>query len=172
MNKGKKNSISICGVIVAACLVSLSSLSAAETYLRELDLSTDTNAVLEVAEGDVTVVDILSGNRGTVTKTGGGLLRVCEVVNDKVKFVVNGGKLLFDRPQPSALDKAFFHVDSSRTDTLLTEELNGTNFVVRWNDVRGNGMFATNYLYIFQSCSDFLRGTAPISFHCFWSEMN
>lgn len=146
MNKGK-NSISICGVIVAACLVSLSSLSAAETYLRELDLSTDTNAVLEVAEGDVTVVDILSGNRGTVTKTGGGLLRVCEVVNDKVKFVVNGGKLLFDRPQPSALDKAFFHVDSSRTDTLLTEELNGTNFVVRWNDVRGNGIFATNCLY-------------------------
>ena len=147
MNKGKKNSISICGVIVAACLVSLSSLSAAETYLRELDLSTDTNAVLEVVEGDVTVVDILSGNRGTVTKTGGGLLRVCQVVNDKVKFVVNGGKLLFDRPQPSALDKAFFHVDSSRTDTLLTEELNGTNFVVRWNDVRGNGIFATNCLY-------------------------
>ena len=147
MSGGKKNSVSLCGIMAVVCLVLLNPLSAAERYLGELSLLTDTNAVLDVASGDVAVIDVLSGNRGTVTKTGGGLLRVCQVVNDKVKFVVNGGKLLFDRPQPSALDKAFFHVDSSRSDTLLTEELNGTNFVVRWNDVRGNGVFATNCMY-------------------------
>ncbi len=133
--------------MATAYLVSLSPLSAAETYLGELSLLTDTNAVLNVASGDVAVLGNISGNRGTVTKTGGGLLRICEVENDKLRLVVNEGKVLFDLPRPSTLEKAFFHVDSSRTDTLVTEEENGTNFVVRWNDVRGNGIFATNCMY-------------------------
>ena len=32
---------------------------------------------------------------------------------------------------------AFFHVDASVAASLVTENRNGTNFVVRWNDVRG-----------------------------------
>ena len=144
MNKGKKNSISICGVMATAYLVSLCPLSAAETYLGELSLLTDTNAVLNVASGDEVVLERISGDRGTITKTGSGSLRILDVKNDKVKLVVNEGKVRFDHPQPVVFDKAFFHVDSSRADTLVTEEENGTNFVVRWDDVRYNGIFATN----------------------------
>ena len=134
-------------VVFPTCVATILPLCAAEVGLGEFHVLVDTNAVINVQSGDVAVIDRLAGDRGTITKTGGGMLRVCEVCNDKVKFVVNGGKLLFDRPQPSALDKAFFHVDASRSDTLVTEEVNGTNFVVRWNDVRGNGIFATNCMY-------------------------
>ena len=130
----RKNSISLCGVMATAYLVSLSPLSAAETYLGELSLLTDTNAVLNVASGDVAVLGNISGNRGTVTKTGGGLLRICEVENDKLRLVVNEGKVLFDLPRPSTLEKAFFHVDSSRTDTLVTEEENGTVYEFETED--------------------------------------
>jgi len=147
MSERKKNSISLCGVMATAYLVSLSPLSAAETYLGELSLLTDTNAVLNVASGDEVVLERISGDRGTITKTGGGSLRILDVKNDKVKLVVNEGKVRFDHPRTSTLEKAFFHVDSSRADTIVTEVENGTNFVVRWNDVRGNGIFATNCMY-------------------------
>ena len=147
MSERKKNSISLCGVMATAYLVSLCPLSAAETYLGELSLLTDTNAVLNVASGDEVVLERISGDRGTITKTGGGSLRILDVKNDKVKLVVNEGKVRFDHPQPVVFDKAFFHVDSSRADTLVTEEENGTNFVVRWDDVRYNGIFATNCMY-------------------------
>ena len=145
----KKNEFRASAAPVAflICVAAFLPLFAAERSLGEFEVLVDTNAVINVESGDVAIIDRLAGDRGTITKTGGGMLRVCEVRNDKVKFAVNGGKLLFDRPQPSALDKAFFHVDASRSDTLVTEEVNGTNFVVRWNDVRGNGIFATNCMY-------------------------
>ena len=120
---------------------------AAETVLDELSLATDTNAVIDVAAGDVTVLARLTGNRGTITKTGEGTLKVVMMRNTKARFDVQGGKLLFDSQAPRAFDEAFFHVDASRADTLVTESLNGTNFVVRWNDVRGNGRYATNTAY-------------------------
>ena len=117
-----------------------------ETVIDNLSLLTDTNAVIDVAEGDVTVINKVSGNRGTITKTGDGTLRIALMRNSKARFEVQGGKLLFGRQMPRICEDAFFHVDSSRADTLVLDEENGTNFVVRWNDVRGNGMFATNCL--------------------------
>ena len=120
---------------------------AAETVLDELSLATDTNAVIDVPAGDVTVLARLTGNRGTITKTGEGTLKVVMMRNTKARFDIQGGKLLFDSQAPRAFDEAFFHVDASRADTLVTESLNGTNFVVRWNDVRGNGRYATNTAY-------------------------
>ena len=147
MSERKKNSICRIGATALFCIASVTSLSAAETYLGELSLLTDTNAVLNVASGDEAVLERISGDRGTITKTGGGSLRILDVKNDKVKLVVNEGKVRFDHPQPVVFDKAFFHVDSSRADTLVTEEENGTNFVVRWDDVRYNGIFATNCMY-------------------------
>ena len=127
---------------VSAC----AAVFAEETVIEDLSLLTDTNAVINVAEGDVTVINKVSGNRGTVTKTGEGTLRIALMRNSKARFDVQGGKLLFGRQMPRICEDAFFHVDSSRADTLVTEEVNGTNFVVRWNDVRGNGLFATNCL--------------------------
>ena len=120
---------------------------AARTEILELSLATDTNAVIDVAEGDVTVIDKVSGNRGTITKTGDGVLEVRLMRNSKARFDIQGGRLYFGRQEPRVCEDAFFHVDASRADTLELEEENGTNFVVRWNDVRGNGNYATNSLW-------------------------
>ena len=143
----KKNEVCAFRLAAAVCAVAVNPLFATPEYIGELSLIADTNAVIDVAEGGVAVVDVLDGSRGTVTKTGGGLLRILDVKNSKVRFEVRGGKVLFDRSEPYAFEKAFFHVDASRADTLVTEEENGTNFVVRWNDVRDNGRFATNCMY-------------------------
>ena len=115
-----------------------------DAVISDLSLATDTNAVIDVAEGSVTIIDKISGNRGTITKTGGGTLEVRLLRNSKARFNVQGGKLYFAQQIPSVVDKAFFHVDASRPETLELEEVNGTNFVVRWHDVRGNGNYATN----------------------------
>ena len=131
--------------VAASLCVALPSF-ADDSFIRELSLIADTNAVIEVASGTETVIERLSGARGTITKTGGGKLRILKMDNSKVRFDVQEGKLFFDRQMPRVCADAFLHVDASRADTLELEEQNGTNFVVRWNDVRGNGMFATNCL--------------------------
>ena len=134
------------GCVAAIAAMIFVPVGAAETEIMELLLSTDTNAVIEVAAGDVTFVSKISGDRGNVTKTGDGVLEVRLLRNTKARFDVQGGKLRFARQMPRICEDAFFHVDASRADTLDLEEVNGTNFVVRWNDVRGNGLFATNCL--------------------------
>ena len=121
-------------------------LSAAETVLHELNLPTGTNALISVEAGDTVYIDKITGKRGTITKSGAGTLSVRRLLNRNVSFDVKEGRVFFDRQMPRVCADAFFHVDSSRADTLELEEQNGTNFVTRWNDVRGNGLFATNCL--------------------------
>lgn len=133
---------------VAAASVSLyaDGFVAAETVVHELSLPVGTNALITVDAGDVLYIDKITGKRGTVTKTGSGTLCVKRLVNRNVSFDVQEGRLFFDRQMPRVCADAFFHVDASRADTLELEAQNGTNFVTRWNDVRGNGLFATNCL--------------------------
>jgi hypothetical protein len=126
---------------------SFAPLLADESVMEVLTLEKDTNAVVHVESGDTLNIDKIAGRRGTITKTGGGTLRVKLNRNRNVSFDVQEGKIFFDRQMPSICAQAAFHVDASRADTLVLEEENGTNFVVRWNDVRGNGLFATNCLY-------------------------
>ena len=125
----------------------LATASAEELVLDVLTLETDTNALINVESGDVLTIEKINGSRGTVTKTGGGALRIKLNRNRNARFDIKEGTLYFDREVPAVCGKAAFHVDPSRTETLEIETVNGTNFVVRWNDVRGNGMFATNVLY-------------------------
>lgn len=119
---------------------------AENSFIREVSLEVDAVETIDVAAGSETVIERISGARGTIVKTGGGTLRILMMHNSKVRFDVQGGKVFFDRQMPRVCADAFLHVDASRADTLELEEQNGTNFVVRWNDVRGNGMFATNCL--------------------------
>ena len=131
----------------ALCLVAAGlNLSAAETVLHELNLPTGTNALISVEAGDTVYIDKITGKRGTITKSGAGTLSVRRLLNRNVSYDVKDGRLFFDRQMPRVCADAFFHVDSSRADTLELEEQNGTNFVTRWNDIRGNGLFATNCL--------------------------
>lgn len=134
----------VCAVLSAVMVVG--SLFAAETVVHELNLPVGTNALITVEAGDVLYIDKITGERGTVTKSGAGKLCVKRLVNRNVSFDVQEGRLFFDRQMPRVCADAFFHVDASRTDTLELAEQNGTNFVTRWNDVRGNGLFATNCL--------------------------
>ena len=60
---------------IPACAAAVAALAvfpagAAVSEIAELSLATDTNAVVDVAAGDRTVVSKISGNRGTITKTG------------------------------------------------------------------------------------------------------
>ena len=119
---------------------------AENSFIREVSLEVDAVETIDVAAGSETVIERIKGERGTIVKTGGGTLRILMMHNSKVRFDVQGGKVFFDRQMPRVCADAFLHVDASRADTLELEEQNGTNFVVRWNDVRGNGMFATNCL--------------------------
>ena len=119
---------------------------AENSFIREVSLEVDAVETIDVAACSETVIERIKGERGTIVKTGGGTLRILMMHNSKVRFDVQGGKVFFDRQMPRVCADAFLHVDASRPDTLELEEQNGTNFVVRWNDVRGNGMFATNCL--------------------------
>ena len=119
---------------------------AENSFIREVSLEVDAVETIDVAAGSETVIERIKGERGTIVKTGGGTLRILMMHNSKVRFDVQGGKVFFDRQMPRVCADAFLHVDASRPDTLELEEQNGTNFVVRWNDVRGNGLFATNCL--------------------------
>ena len=125
----------------------LATASAEESVMDVLTLETDTNALINVESGDVLTIEKINGSRGTVTKTGGGALHIKLNRNRNARFDIKEGTLYFDREVPSVCAKAAFHVDPSRPETLELETINGTNFVARWNDVRGNGMFATNVLY-------------------------
>ena len=66
-----------------------------DAVISELSLATDTNAVIDVAEGSVIIIDKISGNRGTITKTGDGVLEVRLLRNSKARFNVQGGRLYF-----------------------------------------------------------------------------
>ena len=133
--------------LILAAATAFRSLHADSSVVGELSLLLDTNAVIEVSAGEEKTIEVLSGKRGTLTKKGEGTLRIGSVRNKNVRYEVEEGRLLFYRYVPRVCEKAFFHVDASFAESLVTEEVGGTNFVVRWNDVRNNGMFATNCLY-------------------------
>jgi AraC-like DNA-binding protein len=60
--------------MMLACV--LATANAEELVLDVLTLETDTNALVNVESGDVLTVEKIAGSRGTVTKTGGGALRI------------------------------------------------------------------------------------------------
>ena len=132
--------------VILSAVMACGVLPASETVIHELNLPVGTNAVIMVGMGDVLHIDKITGKRGTITKTGEGTLCVKRLLNRNVSLDVKEGRLFFDRQMPRVCADAFFHVDASRADTLELEERNGTNFVSRWSDVRGNGLFATNCL--------------------------
>ena len=131
----------VLGAVIAVVLSS-SPLGAEEI------LTLNENMTTNVAAGETLTIDRIVGTtNATLTKTGGGTLRVLFVNNRNARFDIREGTCRFDKPYPVAFKDAYFHVDASRADTLDLEEENGTNFVVRWHDVRRNGVVATNCPY-------------------------
>jgi len=86
---------------------------------------------------------VLKGSGGLLTKTGEGTLLIGVNKAAKTKFSVSKGTLSvppLDIPScDDILAQACFHVDASEASSLTLDTVNGTNFVTRWNDVRGDG---------------------------------
>ena len=110
---------------------------------RTNDLVLVDDRTVFVPAGVTNFYENLDGADFTLTKTGGGVLQVGRVASPDVSVVVEDGVFEVVNRRPSAFADAFFHVDASAADTLVTELRNGTNFVTRWNDVDGRaGRFA------------------------------
>ena len=106
----------------------------------QLALSSDTT--LNVPNGSVCTIGQLADTGYRLTKTGGGKLVVNGVNAAKTKIKVEEGTLEFKSVSdetPTALAKAWFHVDASVAESLTTVPRDGTNYVTRWDDVRGAG---------------------------------
>ena len=70
-------------------------------------------------------------------------VKVANVADGSDVAVGNGSMLVNPLNNPDA----FFHVDADDASTLLLEERDGTNYVRRWDDAMGNGVYATNYVW-------------------------
>ena len=127
-----------------ACLFAALQGVCATTTVEELSL--DADRTVDVAAGATQNVVRLTGGAYTLTKTGLGTLNIYWTSNESARVVVEAGTLtLRPYPRPDAVfAKAHFHVDASDPATMVTECVNGTNFVVRWNDADGRTCYATN----------------------------
>ena len=115
-------------------------ITAAREERSLLTLSADRS--IDVPAGSVCAIDHLADTGYRLIKTGAGKLVVNSVNASKTKIRVEEGVLEFmEVPSgtQTALDKAWFHVDASVADSMICEMHDGTNFVIRWSDVRGEG---------------------------------
>ena len=110
------------------------------------EMNLTANVTVDVAEGSTQDVVRLTGGAYTITKTGGGTLNIYWTKNENARIVVEEGVVALPRyAKPTdVFAKAHFHVDASDPSTLETTYVNGTNFVVRWNDADGRTCYATN----------------------------
>ena len=94
-----------------------------------------------VADGEIAVaagtnaVNIVEGS-GTFRKSGGGALGIGYLGEGFTSLEVSSGSLSVN---PLVTPAAALHVDAADDDAFSLAEENGTNFVVRWEDVSRNG---------------------------------
>ncbi len=129
---------------IAACLFAATQGVCETETVEALSLTAD--MMVDVPAGVTQNVVRLMGGAYTLTKTGLGTLNIYWTSNENAKVVVEEGTFaLRQYPKPTAVfAKAHFHVDASDPSTMVTECVNGTNFVVRWNDADGRTCYATN----------------------------
>lgn len=74
-----------------------------------------------------------------VEKTGAGTLEVVRSDGAATRLAVQEGTLAFNPPADDGevVGDPYIHVSADRLDSLVVEAVGGTNFVTRWNDVRG-----------------------------------
>jgi len=107
---------------------------------RLSDLTSSGTRVMSTPDTGVVSIKKLQGY-GTLSKSGTSSLQIEDARDFLGTVAVNGGDLKFDVAKtPSApASNAYFHVDASVTNSFV---LNGSNGIVTWNDVRGNGRSA------------------------------
>ena len=134
--KEKKNEVS------ARCLFIFPLIICCAVQADDLAMSADTE--IHVASGETNVIDTLSGAY-TLTKTGPGLLEIRRLETATMKLDVREGGIRLTNPRPDGIfRKSYFHVDASDLSSMVIENVNGTNFVSRWNDTDGGEHYAVN----------------------------
>lgn len=132
------------GIAVIACAVTL---GMSGTSRAAESLVVDADAEITVEAGVTNRYVFLAGSKSaTLTKKGAGVLEFLGVQNKDAKIVVEEGEVAFRKPPrpDEVFANAYLHLDASDASTLVTETVNGTNFVVRWNDADGRSICATN----------------------------
>ena len=108
------------------------------------DLAMSADTEIHVASGETNVIDTLSGAY-TLTKTGPGFLEIRRLETATTKLDVREGGIRLTNPRPDGIfRKSYFHVDASDLSSMVIENVNGTNFVSRWNDTDGGEHYAVN----------------------------
>ena len=98
---------------------------------------------------------------GTLAKTGAGTVLVGTLEGALNKVDVQSGTL---RIAPLEAPGVYLRLDASCADRLQTEALNGTNFVLRWNDANGrNAAAATNGVTTYSFDSTRMVGHAYVT---------
>ena len=104
------------------------------------NLSVTAQSRLTVDSGVTLSVVNYVGNDILLQLYGGGTVAI-ENLQDDIGFIEANGSVTLrftaETDTHGLASGAFFHVDASVAASLVTENRNGTNFVVRWNDVRG-----------------------------------
>jgi len=105
-------------------------------------------STLDVQNAAATVTVARASGTAELDKTGAGFLRLAHAsIADRqnAQVVLIAGSLEFAAAEipASVLDQAWFHVDASQTNTMTFATHNGTNYITRLNDVRGNGRYAS-----------------------------
>ena len=140
-------------VMIAALALSASSATIVESLVLDgtapVSISEDTTVSnlsvtaqsrLTVDSGVTLRVINYIGNDILLQLYGGGTVAIGNLQDDKGFIEANGSVTLrftAETDTHGLASGAFFHVDASVAASLVTENRNGTNFVVRWNDVRG-----------------------------------
>ena len=116
-----------------------------ETAVAEVQkVIVEGSSAIDVRDGETVTVGRLDVNAPLV-KTGAGTLKVQQLNDPLGQFTVESGTVTQtaapDVSSSAELAKApSFHLDASRADSLETETVNGTNFVVRWNTLDWNNL--------------------------------
>ena len=142
-----KNGVSwfrIAGMLIVSAVFAASAFADAITWSGSTNLTMTANTTVDVPAGTTNVIDTLGGAY-TLTKTGGGVLQIRYVKSAAATVIVSQGMLRFANPRPDDIfAQAVYHVDASDRSSMTIETVNGTNFVMRWNDTDGRtGVYAT-----------------------------
>ena len=116
---------------------------------------------LEIASGEAMSASLSGG--GTLLKTGGGTLWLQSAAGGSL-HVAGGSAVVNSTPLDASIvpkDGCWMHLDATCATSLSTYNVNGTNFVSRWDDRNGNGMSAQRTARDAANAADgWLRGKA------------
>ena len=115
----------------------------ASLLARELTLSADMEVF--VSSGETNEVYVLSGGAYTLSKTGGGVLKIADIASADVKIDVQAGELrVGDVPcSPGVVTNSVLHLDATDESSMTLQTDGDDTFVSTWRDANGGAHSAS-----------------------------